>query len=1003
MTESYTLKEGLVDHERRIKLLENGLRTGNLAYSSVENGTIPFYDSSGQPRIFMGKQNDGTFAITYGNGPKPPPPSKPAVTAIQLGFVIGWDGTFTGGVDRPADVVRVDVHMSETANFKPDGSTVIGSIFDEGAVSVNADVTAKEFLLVAVTSGDVPSDPSARVTKTALPAGQLAAGSVKADTIAAGAITTDKLQVGVIPELPDNLVTTDNISSNLPTNVVTDANFASKLPANVITTNNISSNIPGNVITENNIATKLPVNVITDGNIASRLPPAVVTSTNIGANLPTYVVTESNITSKLPSTVVTESNIGSKLPSTVLTSGNIQYNLPSNVVTTANLEANIPSSVITKTNISTNLPTTVVTDANIINKLPASVVTDTNLSEKGVVTKDNLDANIPAVYVKATELEKFATADASGNLSLNAKTIAAEHLAIDSVTEAAIAIGAISEGKIQNGAIVADKIAANQIGATHIVSSAITTNHIKANAITTTLIQAGAVNTAQIAAGAISADKLAANLILGTKIIGGSATNGRVEMSQLGLQSFAENGLKSWEVNTNGHMFFYDTRNSVTANTPTIRVLATGEMEFVNNNTGRTTMQFSSDGQFRVFNPSGAKMMHINNQGLLEIFAPDTGARTFGIKSDGQVYAGKADGTATFVIDKTGQVLVTGRIRTAVTGDRMELLPSWASNTNGQLSFISRSDEAAYFWSSSFMDTDGKYKPTVMMMTPPRADNWYMVTKWGGGNKEIFAIVAQNTKLNWAYGQTVPRARIVINDLFVHISAGTNPGEPGYVQGNWSSNLYLQSEGNPFIDKNCAPMLYAMYQPSGSSTNWYCGIVFDSRAERAAVVYQNSGVQARTWAGDAWTPFAGAQYINLSAVETKTDIDELPDPGLEVIRQAPASRWRYKRRASDDYLHGPMADDLPSWLTISAPAEYKHMPGEQDDVLLVPPEPNAALDNASMIGVLWDAIRDLDIEFDTMRRQLGIEIPERKYDHEPVERSAEFSEFYTIDEVPTNG
>lgn len=688
MTESYTLKEGLVDHERRIKLLENGLRTGNLAYSSVENGTIPFYDSSGQPRIFMGKQNDGTFAITYGNGPKPPPPSKPAVTAIQLGFVIGWDGTFTGGVDRPADVVRVDVHMSETANFKPDGSTVIGSIFDEGAVSVNADVTAKEFLLVAVTSGDVPSDPSARVTKTALPAGQLAAGSVKADTIAAGAI---------------------------------------------------------------------------------------------------------------------------------------------------------------------------------------------------------------------------------------------------------------------------------------------------------------------------SADKLAANLILGTKIIGGSATNGRVEMSQLGLQSFAENGLKSWEVNTNGHMFFYDTRNSVTANTPTIRVLATGEMEFVNNNTGRTTMQFSSDGQFRVFNPSGAKMMHINNQGLLEIFAPDTGARTFGIKSDGQVYAGKADGTATFVIDKTGQVLVTGRIRTAVTGDRMELLPSWASNTNGQLSFISRSDEAAYFWSSSFMDTDGKYKPTVMMMTPPRADNWYMVTKWGGGNKEIFAIVAQNTKLNWAYGQTVPRARIVINDLFVHISAGTNPGEPGYVQGNWSSNLYLQSEGNPFIDKNCAPMLYAMYQPSGSSTNWYCGIVFDSRAERAAVVYQNSGVQARTWAGDAWTPFAGAQYINLSAVETKTDIDELPDPGLEVIRQAPASRWRYKRRASDDYLHGPMADDLPSWLTISAPAEYKHMPGEQDDVLLVPPEPNAALDNASMIGVLWDAIRDLDIEFDTMRRQLGIEIPERKYDHEPVERSAEFSEFYTIDEVPTNG
>lgn len=73
-------------------------------------------------------------------------------------------------------------------------------------------------------------------------------------------------------ELPDNVITTDNLVDNLPDNLITTENIESNLPESVITKTNIKDNLPLNVITKQNIKDNLPDNVITSTNISSKLP-----------------------------------------------------------------------------------------------------------------------------------------------------------------------------------------------------------------------------------------------------------------------------------------------------------------------------------------------------------------------------------------------------------------------------------------------------------------------------------------------------------------------------------------------------------------------------------------------------------------------------------------------------------------------------------------------------------------------------------------------------------
>lgn len=150
---------------------------------------------------------------------------------------------------------------------------------------------------------------------------------------------------------------------------------------------------------------------------------------------------------------------------------------------------------------------------------------------------------------------RFEPFDLVANNILASGTVAAKHLAADSVTAEKVKTNAITVDKLAansvtteklvTDAVTAAKLAANSVQARNIVALAITSDKIAANSVTTgklkvtedmtvallnvhkiqaSDIAANAVTTAALAAGAVNADKLAANSVNASKIVTGAIT-----------------------------------------------------------------------------------------------------------------------------------------------------------------------------------------------------------------------------------------------------------------------------------------------------------------------------------------------------------------------------------------------------------------------------------------------------------------------------------------------
>lgn len=150
---------------------------------------------------------------------------------------------------------------------------------------------------------------------------------------------------------------------------------------------------------------------------------------------------------------------------------------------------------------------------------------------------------------------RFTPFDLVANNILAAGTVAAKHLAVDSVTAEKVKANAITVDKLAANSVTAEKLvadavtaaklAANSVQARNIVSLAITTDKLAANSVTTAKLRvtedmtvallnvhkiqagdivAGAVTTDTIAVNAVNADKLAANSVNASKIVSGAVT-----------------------------------------------------------------------------------------------------------------------------------------------------------------------------------------------------------------------------------------------------------------------------------------------------------------------------------------------------------------------------------------------------------------------------------------------------------------------------------------------
>lgn len=154
---------------------------------------------------------------------------------------------------------------------------------------------------------------------------------------------------------------------------------------------------------------------------------------------------------------------------------------------------------------------------------------------------------------------RFTPFDLVANNILAAGTVAAKHLAVDSVTAEKVKANAITADKLAANsvtteklvadAVTAAKLAANSVQARNIVSLAITTDKLASNSVTTAKLRvtedmtvallnvhkiqagdivAGAVTTDKLATNSVNADKLAANSVNASKIVSGAITTDKL-------------------------------------------------------------------------------------------------------------------------------------------------------------------------------------------------------------------------------------------------------------------------------------------------------------------------------------------------------------------------------------------------------------------------------------------------------------------------------------------
>jgi hypothetical protein len=423
------LVEQIADLQDKVARAERASGTPQLPNASLTGGAIRMVDADGTDRGSIGWQTDGTVAIVPSNGPPPPKPSTPGVAAAQLSLAVAWDGLFAEGDDgdpatQPKDFDHVQVHLSASAGYTPDASTLQGALSKPGSVVITplSDENTYYAVLVPVNTSGIAgeqSDPTsgtpdpvvsgevldgtittlkladdavtnAKIADTAVDANKLADGSVSAQKILDDAITAAKIDDGAVTAaaLGADAVTAGKLADGSidastlfaggvvdTTALDDDAVTADKIAANTIVAGNISAGAIGTTELAANavVAGKIAANAITAGKIAA----GIITATDIA----TDTITASQIAAGAigATELAANSVIAGKIAAGIVDATAIA----AGAITTAKLDA----LAVTAANIAANAVTAGKINAGAVTAatLEATMVVATELQSTGYV------------------------------------------------------------------------------------------------------------------------------------------------------------------------------------------------------------------------------------------------------------------------------------------------------------------------------------------------------------------------------------------------------------------------------------------------------------------------------------------------------------------------------------------------------------------------------------------------------------------------------------------
>ena len=200
------LASELARTQAEVRTLRRGARRPQLGNSSIDSGSLDVVDSeTGQVRLRLGYQPDGSVGVVPEGGDPHPAPVAPVVEPIPSGLSVSWDGSLSGLDTLPADFDHINVHVSSVDGFTPDTSTFVGTITRSGGILPVAPLevgTTYYVRLVPVGTGGVQGTPSPQASGVPAPVGGVPGpGSITETEIADDAISTPKLQAEAVTAL----------------------------------------------------------------------------------------------------------------------------------------------------------------------------------------------------------------------------------------------------------------------------------------------------------------------------------------------------------------------------------------------------------------------------------------------------------------------------------------------------------------------------------------------------------------------------------------------------------------------------------------------------------------------------------------------------------------------------------------------------------------------------------------------------------------------------------